>query len=48
MEDHPVTNVDMAAVYAAQTESEAEAAERLSGDDESDGGDSVEPRSSQR
>lgn len=33
MEDHPNNNMDMATVYAQQTESEAEAEDRLSGDD---------------
>lgn len=46
MEDHPQNDqVDMAAVYAGQTESEAEAEERLSGSDAEDG-ESPHPNSS--
>jgi hypothetical protein len=45
MEDHPANNIDMAQVYAAQTESEAEAEERLTEDDWEEG-DSVLPQSS--
>lgn len=50
MEDHPVEeNVNMAEVYANQTESEAEADARLSGDEteEWEEGDTVLPGSSQ-
>lgn len=49
MEDHPGGNVDMAEVYAQQTESEGEAEERLSGDDygASDSFRTADPRSSQ-
>lgn len=48
MQDHPVNNANMAQVYAALTESEAEADERLTSDewDEDDEGDTVLPASS--
>lgn len=46
MNDHPANGIDMAAVYANQTESEAEAEERLSGDSGSEDWDSAEPASS--
>jgi hypothetical protein len=45
MQDHPINNVNMAQVYAALTESEAEAEERLTEDDWEEG-DSVLPQSS--
>lgn len=44
MEDHPADNTNMAQVYAQQTESEAEAEERLSGDE---AWDTAVPASSQ-
>jgi hypothetical protein len=46
MEDHPVNNVNMAVHYASLAESEAEAEERLSEEDDYDEGDTVLPQSS--
>lgn len=45
MQDHPANNANMAEVYAALTESEAEAEERLTEDDWEEG-DTVLPQSS--
>jgi hypothetical protein len=45
MQDHPVNDINMAAHYAALTESEAEAEERLTAD-EWEEGDTILPQSS--
>lgn len=46
LEDHPAPDVDMAQVYAAQTESEAEAEERLEGTSSWEDDDTILPESS--